>query len=304
MPLYGSQAHHDSGLASTYDSTMTAKLLTGKDVAEAMFKELQPLVKKLDPKLVIIQVGDDPASESYIKQKMKSCEAVGMRHDHEHLDKDATQEELFAVIKKLNSDPDVTGFILQLPLPSHLTAHIPQFLRAIDPKKDVDGFTAYNVGKTMLSKEFEHLPPATPAGIITMLEFYGYGDVTGKEIVIVNHSNVVGKPLAVMLLNRNATVTVCHAATKDLAGHTKRADILVSAVGKPKLITKDMVKPGAVVIDVGITRTSDGLVGDCDFEHVKEVASAITPVPGGVGPLTVASLIRNTVRAKQRQMEA
>ncbi|NOS67192.1 MAG: bifunctional 5,10-methylenetetrahydrofolate dehydrogenase/5,10-methenyltetrahydrofolate cyclohydrolase [Candidatus Peribacteraceae bacterium] len=283
---------------------MTASLLSGKPVADAMFKDLAPLVKKFDPKLVIIQVGDDPASESYIKQKIKSCDAVGMRHAHEHLAKDVTKEELFAVIEKLNGDADVTGFILQLPLPAHLVKDIPLFLRAIDPKKDVDGFTAYNVGKTMISKDFEHLPSATPAGIIAMLEFYGYGDVTGKEVVIVNHSNVVGKPLAVMLMNRNATVTVCHAFTKDLAGHTKRADILVSAVGKPKLITKDMVKPGAVVIDVGITRTADGLVGDVDFEAVKEIASAITPVPGGVGPLTVASLIRNTVRAKQRQLAA
>ncbi len=167
----------------------------------------------------------------------------------------------------------------------------------------MDGFTAYNVGKTVLSKEFEHLPPATPSGIIALLEHYGYGDVTGKEVVIVNHSNVVGKPLAVMLLNRNATVTVCHAATKNLAAHTRRADILISAVGKPKLITADMVKKGAIVIDVGITRTKDGLVGDVDFDAVKEIAGAITPVPGGVGPLTVASLIRNTVRAKQRQVE-
>ena len=283
---------------------MTATLLTGKEVADSIFKELTPLIKKLDPKLVIIQVGDDPASESYIKQKVKSCDAVGMRHDHVHLKTDVTKEELFAVIEKLNGDPDVTGFILQLPLPAHLASHVPLFLRAIEPKKDVDGFTAYNIGKTLISKEFEHLPPATPAGIIALLEFYGYGDVTGKEVVIVNHSNVVGKPLAVMLLNRNATVTVCHAATKDLGSHTRRADILISAVGKPKLITKDMVKPGAIVIDVGITRTKDGLVGDCDFEAVKEVASAITPVPGGVGPLTVASLIRNTVRAKQRQLES
>ncbi len=283
---------------------MTARLLTGREVAEAMFKELAPLVKKLNPKLVIIQVGDDPASESYIKQKLKSCDAVNMRHEHKHLKPDVTEEELFAVIEMLNGDADVSGFILQLPLPSHLTPHVPLFLRAIDPKKDVDGFTAYNVGKTVISTEFEHLPPATPAGIIALLEYYGFGDVTGKDVVIVNHSNVVGKPLAVMLLNRNATVTVCHAHTKDLAAHTRRADVLVSAVGKVKLITKDMVKKGAIVIDVGVTRTPEGLVGDVDFDAVKEVAAAITPVPGGVGPLTVASLIRNTVRAQQRQVEA
>lgn len=283
---------------------MTATFLTGKEVADAIFAELASLVTKLDPKLTIIQVGDDPASVSYIKQKIRSCDAVGMRHEHLHVKNEITKEELFAVIEKLNDDPDVSGFILQLPLPSRLAPHVPLFIRAIDPKKDADGFTAYNVGKTVISKDFEHLPPATPAGIISLLEHYGFGNVDGEEVVIVNHSNVVGKPLAAMLLNRNATVTVCHAYTRDLATHTRRADILVSAVGKPKLITKDMVKPGAVVIDVGVTRTAEGLVGDVDFDSVKEIVGAITPVPGGVGPLTVASLIRNTVRAKQRQMEA
>ncbi len=283
---------------------MTALLLTGKEVAEAMFTELEKKVKKLDPKLVIVQVGNDPASESYIKQKFKSCERVGMRSEHLHLDEKTSEKELFTVIETLNKDKDVTGFIVQLPLPAHLMPIVPQILRAMDPKKDVDGFTAYNMGKLVLSKDFEHLPAATPSGIIAMLEFYGYGDVTGKEVVIVNHSNLVGKPLAVMLMNRNATVTVCHAFTKDLASHTRRADILVSAVGKAGLIKADMVKKGAVVIDVGVTRTKDGLKGDADFEVVKEIASAITPVPGGVGPLTVASLIRNTVRAKERQLEA
>lgn len=283
---------------------MTAKLLTGKEVSDAIFAELEPMIKKLDPKLTIIQVGDDPASGSYIKQKIRSCGAVGMRHEHLHLKNEITKEELFAVIEQLNIAPDVSGFILQLPLPSHLAPHVPLFIRAIDPKKDADGFTAYNVGKTVISREFEHLPPATPSGIISLLEHYGFGNVEGKEVVIVNHSNVVGKPLAAMLINRNATVTVCHAYTKNLAAHTRRADILVSAVGKPKLITQDMVKPGAVVIDVGVTRTAQGLAGDVDFDSVKEIAGAITPVPGGVGPLTVASLIRNTVRAKQRQMEA
>lgn len=282
---------------------MTARLLSGKDVAEALFAELKPKIKKLDPKLVILQVGNDLASESYITQKLKSCEAVGMRNEHRHLDAKISFDELLGVVKELNEDADVTGFILQLPLPSHLNNKLPQLLRAIDPKKDVDGFTAYNIGKTVISREFEHLPSATPAGILLMLEHYGLGDVTGREVVIVNHSNVVGKPLAAMMLNRNATVTVCHAFTKDLASHTKRADILVSAVGKAKLITRDMVKPGAIVIDVGISRTKDGITGDVDFEAVQEIASAITPVPGGVGPMTVASLIRNCVRAKERQME-
>ncbi len=282
---------------------MTAQLLTGAPVAEKMFEQLKTKVAALDPKLVIVQVGDNAASESYIKQKLKSCVVVGMRSEHVHLPADTSKDALFSVIQKLNNDPDVTGFIVQLPLPGHLQKFVPQVIREIDPKKDVDGFTAYNIGKTLLAKEFEHLPPATPSGIIELLDFYGLGNVEGKEVVIVNHSNVVGKPLAVMLLNRNATVTVCHAFTKDLASHTLRADILVSAVGKPKLITKDMVKKGAIVIDVGTSRVDGKLIGDVDFDAVKEVASAITPVPGGVGPLTVASLIRNTVRAKQRQIE-
>jgi methylenetetrahydrofolate dehydrogenase (NADP+)/methenyltetrahydrofolate cyclohydrolase len=281
---------------------MSATILSGKEVSDAMLKELAPLVKKLDPKLVIVQVGDDPASESYIKQKFKSCDAIGMRHEHKHLDAKTTEKQLFAVIDELNSDADVTGFIVQLPLPAHLMPLLPKILRAIEPKKDVDGFTAYNVGKTVLSKDFEHLPAATPGGIVAMLDHYKI-DVKGKDVVIVNHSNVVGKPLAAMLLNRDATVTVCHVHTKDLAAHTSRADILVVAVGKAKMITANMVKKGAVVIDVGITKTPEGLSGDVDFDAVKEIASAITPVPGGVGPLTVASLMRNTVRAKQRQIE-
>lgn len=285
-----------------YNPDMSANILSGKEVADAMLKKLAPLVKKLDPKLVIVQVGDDPASESYIKQKFKSCEAIGMRHEHKHLPAETTEAELFSVIERLNGDPDVTGFIVQLPLPKHLMSLLPQILRAIDPKKDVDGFTAYNMGKTMLSKDFEHLPPATPSGIIAMLDYYKI-NVKGKEVVIVNHSNVVGKPLAAMLLNRDATVTVCHVHTKDLAFHTSRADILVVAVGKAKMITASMVKKGAVIIDVGISRTKDGLSGDVDFENVKNVACAISPVPGGVGPLTVASLMRNTVRAKERQSE-
>ena len=205
-------------------------------------------------------------------------------------------------IEELNADTDVSGFIVQLPLPKHLESHVPEIIRAIDPKKDVDGFGAYNLGKVFLSKEFEHLPPATPTGIIAMLDYYKI-DVSGKHAVVVGRSNIVGKPVAVMLINRGATVTVCNSKTAYLAAMTKQADILISAVGKPKLITADMVKEGVVVVDVGMNRTEEGLQGDVDFEAVKEVASAITPVPGGVGPMTVASLLRNCVRAKERQVE-
>ncbi len=281
---------------------MPATLLAGKPVAEHMLARLKPEVKKLDPKLVVVQVGDDPASASYIKQKMKSCADVGMRHEHKHLSEKTTLEELMKLIDDLNKDADVTGFIVQLPLPKHLQSHVPQVIRAISPSKDVDGFGAYNLGKMFLSPEFEHLPPATPSGVIEMLEFYKI-PVEGKHAVVVGHSNIVGKPLGVMLLNRNATVTVCHKFTKDLGHYTKQADILCVAVGKAHLITKDMVKKGAVVIDIGISKVDGKLVGDTDFEALQDVASAITPVPGGVGPLTVASLIRNCVTAKKRQLQ-
>ncbi len=281
---------------------MTAKLLAGKPVAEALLASLKEKVKELDPKLVVVQVGNDPASASYIKQKLKSCDAVGMRHDHVHLQENATFEDVLHAVGTLNNDPDVAGFIVQLPLPDHLQPHVPDIIRAIDPKKDIDGFGAYNLGKMFLSKDFEHLPPATPAGILEMLSFYKI-PIAGTRCVIIGRSNIVGKPLAVMLLNRDATVTVCHSRTPDLPSVTKTADILVAAVGKPKLVTADMVKEGAVVIDVGVNRTEEGLRGDVDFEEVARIASAITPVPGGVGPLTVASLIRNCVRAKERQMQ-
>lgn len=285
-----------------YDTAMPATLLDGRKAADALLASLKPKIEELDPKLVIVQVGEDPASASYIKQKVKSCEAVGMRHEHKHLAADISLDDLLNVVHELNDDADVSGFIVQMPLPKQLSPHVPQILREIDPKKDCDGFTAYNLGKTFLSTEFEHLPPATPAGIITLLEHYKI-DVAGKHVVIVGRSNIVGKPLAVMLLNRDATVTVCHSKTADLTSHTQKADILIAAVGKAKMITADMVKEGAVVVDVGITKTAEGLFGDVDFEAVKEKVSAITPVPGGVGPMTVSSLIRNCVRTKERQMK-
>ncbi len=281
---------------------MTATLLQGKEAAAALLDSLIPLVQELDPKLVIIQVGENSASSSYIKQKFKSCEAVGMRSEHRHLPADSSLEDLMKEIERLNADVDVAGFMVQLPLPAHLEEHVPLIIRAINPRKDADGFHAYNLGKMLLSKEFEHLPPATPSGIITLLEYYNI-PVTSKHVVIVGRSNIVGKPLAIMLLNRDATVTVCHSKTKNLAAMTRQADILIVAVGKPQMITADMVQPGAVVIDVGMSKADECLVGDVDFEAVKTVASAITPVPGGVGPMTVASLIKNCVYAKKRQMQ-
>jgi len=281
---------------------MPATILDGRKAADALLESLKPKIKELDPKLVVVQVGEDPASTSYIKQKIKSCEKVGMRSEHKHLKANTTLDELMELIDQLNGDRDVSGFIIQLPLPHHLQEHVPEIIREIDPMKDVDGFGAYNLGKIFLSKEYEHLPPATPGGIIELLKFYDI-EIEGKHVVVVGHSNTVGKPLSVMLLNRDATVTICHKMTKNLAQQTIQADILAVAVGKPNLITADMVKEGAVVIDIGITRTEEGLKGDTDFDALKEKVSAITPVPGGVGPMTVASLIRNCVRAKERQME-
>ena len=279
---------------------MSATILSGREAADALLEELMPKVKRLDPKLVIVQVGEDPASASYIKQKFKSCEKVGLRSEHVHLPADTSYEELLKKIDGLNKDDDVSGFIVQVPLPDHLNDKIPQITRAIEPQKDADGFGAYNLGKMFLSAEYEHLPPATPSGIIRMLEHYKI-PIEGKHAVVVGRSNIVGKPIAIMLLNRGATVSICHSKTPDLAAVTAQADILIAAVGKPKLITADMVKVGVVVIDVGVNRTDDGLCGDVDFESIKKKAAAITPVPGGVGPMTVASLIRNCVTAKERQ---
>jgi methylenetetrahydrofolate dehydrogenase (NADP+)/methenyltetrahydrofolate cyclohydrolase len=210
---------------------------------------------------------------------------------------------MFAHIKTLNEDTDVTGYIIQLPLPDHLTVIQPQLFREIDPYKDVDGFTAYNIGKMFFSPEFEHLPPATPAGVIALLEYYDV-EVKGKHVVVVGAGNIVGKPIAIMMLNRGATVTICHEFTKNLAAQTKQADILISAVGHAGLIHGDMLKSGVVVIDIGLTQTLSGLKGDVDVESANEVASAITPVPGGVGPMTVACLLRNCVTAKKRQLRS
>jgi methylenetetrahydrofolate dehydrogenase (NADP+)/methenyltetrahydrofolate cyclohydrolase len=277
-----------------------ALLLSGREAAAKILGDLKPKIAQLNPKLVVVQVGDDPGSSSYIKQKIKSCTEVGMRSEHRHLNADTSLSELLKLVAELNTDSDVTGFIVQLPLPEHLQGHVPEIIRAIDPKKDVDGFGAYNLGKMFLSTEFEHLPPATPAGIIMLLEHYKIS-VAGKHAVIVGRSNIVGKPLSVMLLNRDATVTVCHSKTRGLTAITRQADILIAAIGKPKFITKDMVKPEAVVIDVGTSRVDGKLTGDVDFDAVEKIASAITPVPGGVGPMTVASLIKNCVQAKERQ---
>ncbi len=252
------------------------------------------------PKLVIILVGDSPASLSYVRQKDVAAHKTGIAYEQMNLAETITTGKLVSVIEKLNKDKSVHGILVQLPLPRHIS--VPIVIRAIDPQKDVDGFGAYNIGKMFLSAEFEHLAPCTPKGIISLLEYYKL-PVAGKHVVIVGRSNIVGKPLAAMLTNRDATVTLCHSKTKNLAKFTLQADILVAAVGKPKMIKANMVKNGAIVIDVGTTKVKNKLVGDVDFDSVKAKAKWITPVPGGVGPMTVASLMENVIRAAKRLTE-
>jgi methylenetetrahydrofolate dehydrogenase (NADP+)/methenyltetrahydrofolate cyclohydrolase len=279
-------------------------LIDGKKIANEIYENLAVEVKKLhdqhtlQPKLAVIMVGDNPASLSYIKQKRKACEKTGIEWVQFDYDAELTQLELLAKIEELNNDNSIHGILVQLPLPEHF--EVPKVIRAIDPHKDVDGFTAYNLGKMFLGTEFEDLPPCTPAGAIKMLEYYDINP-EGMDATIVGSSNIVGKPLATMLLNRGATPTICHIKTKDLKKHTLNADLLCVAVGKAGLISEDMVKEGAVVIDIGVNRTDEGkLVGDCDFETIEKKASYITPVPGGAGPMTVACLMENTVKAAKR----
>jgi len=283
------------------------KILDGKMLAENMYISMKAQTDKMDKKpcLAVILVGSDPASQIYVNNKKKSCEKAGIRSISIEFPYNIIEQEVLKKIKELNEDHTVTGMIIQVPLPSHISEE--KVLYAIDPKKDMDGFHPANLGEVYLSKDKEFLPPATPAGIIAMLEENNI-EISGKEVVVIGRSNNVGKAVAIMLLNRNATVTVCHSRTQDLAFHTKRADIIIAAVGRPKFITGEMIKDGAVIIDVGIHRiknpdtTSDKkfvLCGDVDFDTVKNKASAISPVPGGVGPMTVASLIQNTLRASQ-----
>jgi methylenetetrahydrofolate dehydrogenase (NADP+)/methenyltetrahydrofolate cyclohydrolase len=278
-----------------------AKILDGKALSQELIESVKKRAEKLKPALAVIMVGRNPASLSYVRNKKRACEQAGIKYIEFNYPDSISQEDLIKKIHDCNRDDSINGFIVQVPLPAHIS--VPLVIRAIDPAKDVDGFHAYNLGKMFLSPEFEDLPPATPLGIVKLLDYYNI-PIQGKEVVVVGASNIVGKPVSIMMLNRNATVTTCHIYTQDLKSHTKKADILIVAVGKINLITADMVKKGAVVVDVGINRRTDGtLCGDVDFEAVSKKASYITPVPGGVGPMTVAALILNTVRATERQKE-
>ena len=269
-------------------------LLDGKQLSKKIKKELKDEVSSLSikPTLAIVLVGNNPASEIYVKNKLKSAKYCGINTSLIIFEETITQEKLISEIHNLNNNEIYHGIIVQLPLPKHINEQ--KIINAIDPKKDVDGFGILNKGK--LFSGLNSIESATPKGIIRLLEEYNI-EIKGKHAVVVGRSNIVGKPMAIMLLNKHATVTICHSKTENLKEITKQADILVVAIGKAKFITKDMVKEGAVVIDVGTNRVNDLLVGDVDFENVEPVTSYITPVPGGVGPLTIASLLENTVIA-------
>lgn len=276
-------------------------IIDGKAMASEIEAEVRSKVQKLASKGVIpglaaVLVGANPASQMYVRLKHSACARVGIRSENVQLPEDIGEEQLLAKIEELNRRTDIHGIMLELPLPKHLDPR--KAMMSIAPEKDVDGFHPENMGALLLGAE--KLVPCTPKGIIYALESLGV-KLEGAEVVIVGHSNVVGKPLAAMMLNRNATVQVCHVYTKDLAEHTRRGDILVVAAGVPGLIKADMVKPGAYVFDVGINRVGDKTVGDVDFDAVKDVASAITPVPGGVGPLTVSMLLGQVVQATEAQ---
>lgn len=279
-----------------------ARILYGKPHADALLADLAPLAAELRPMLTIVQVGDDAPSNTYIRKKIEAAEAIGIRARHLKLPEEISLVSFLDELDSLNRDPDVTGYIVQLPVPDHLWDSFDRIAQEIHPDKDVDGFTAENFGDLALNGIGEFLPPATAAGVVWLLENEKIR-IAGKHAVVVGRSNLVGKPLALMLLNRDATVTVCHSKTENLAEITRAADILVTAVGKPGLITADMVKSGAVVIDVGTTHVDGKLAGDVDFDAVSKKASAITPVPGGVGPLTVAWLLSNVVDAAEEAAE-
>ena len=284
-------------------------LIDGAAIGRLVRRDVAAEVERLKalgitPGLSVVLVGDDPASAVYVRSKGKACEEAGMRGETIRLPAETTENALLAQVDRLNADPNVHGILVQMPLPRHIAAD--KVIRRIRPEKDVDGFHPVNVGKLSIG-ERDGFVPCTPAGAIELLVRSGV-ETRGKDAVIVGRSNIVGKPMAALLMQDapggNATVTVCHSRTSNLAGHIRRADIVIAAIGKPEMITGDMIKPGAVVIDVGINRVNDAaapkgyrIVGDVDFASARDVASLITPVPGGVGPMTIAMLMKSTVRA-------
>ena len=280
---------------------MMARIIDGKAVAseirEGIKKEVGILKSKgVTPGLAAVLVGDNPASKVYVRNKRKACEEAGIYSEEHKLPADLKQEELVKLVNDLNGDKKINGILIQLPLPKHIDSKV--ILECVSPEKDVDGFHPYNVGRLTVGDPL--FSPCTPHGVIVLLEHYGI-KIDGKNAVVIGRSNIVGKPIALMLLNRNATVTVCHSRTPDLKERCREADILIVAAGKPRMIRGDMVKAGAVVVDVGINREDNGgLVGDVDFEEVSKSAGWITPVPGGVGPMTIAMLLKNTVESAKK----
>lgn len=292
---------------------MAAEIISGKEVATEIREELAEEIKGLKtkgvtPGLGVILVGEDPASRSYVTAKERACEEIGIFSDDFRIPAETSQDELIDIIEKMNGDPKIDGILVQLPLPSHISEQ--EALMAVSPDKDVDGFHPVNVGKMMLGQEA--VLPCTPNGVVEMMLRKGV-KIEGSHVVIVGRSNIVGKPLAIMLVQKNdrgnATVTMCHTRTKNLKEMTRQADILIAAAGRPEVITADMVKEGAVVVDVGVNRVEDAsrkrgyrLVGDVDFDKVKEKASFITPVPGGVGPMTITMLLASTVNLSRKRL--
>ncbi|WP_408956547.1 bifunctional 5,10-methylenetetrahydrofolate dehydrogenase/5,10-methenyltetrahydrofolate cyclohydrolase [Natroniella sp. ANB-PHB2] len=273
-------------------------ILDGAAKSKEIYKEIKTEVEKLNkeeevvPRLSIIFVGDNPASASYIKLQQKVCTKVGIDSKVVNLPKNISQEGLLAELDKINNDDSINGILIQLPLPAHIDDD--KIIRKINPSKDLDSFHPYNIGELVIGGDA--YIPCTPEGVMALLDKYKIG-VKGKDVTIIGHSNIVGKPMALLLLNRNATVSVCHIDTKDTAKYTKKSDIVIVAAGVPNLITADMIKEGAVVIDVGINEVDGKIVGDVDFENVKKKAAAITPVPGGAGPMTIAMLLKDTVKS-------
>lgn len=280
---------------------MAAQVLDGNkisaEIKEELKKEVAELTAKgIQPGLAVVLVGEDPASKVYVGRKAKGCQEIGVYSEEHRLPEDTKEEDLLALIDKLNNDDKIHGILVQLPLPKHINEKA--VIDAISLAKDVDGFGPANVGNMVIGDEC--FLPCTPHGCMVMLEKAGF-NLSGKKAVVVGRSNIVGKPMAMLLLQANATVTVCHSRTADLAGEVKQADVVIAAVGRPEMITGDMIKEGAIVIDVGINRLPDGrLVGDAHYDSCKEVASWITPVPGGVGPMTIVMLLKNTVESARR----
>ncbi len=281
---------------------MTAQILDGKALAARITEELKPRAEKLaqsgrKPGLAVILVGEDPASQVYVRNKIRACERVGIESLEFRLPASTSQDELLAKISQLNADDAVDGILVQLPLPAHISSE--KVIDAISPQKDVDGFHVASAGALLTGKT--GFLPCTPYGVMKLIESADY-DLAGKHAVVVGRSNIVGKPQAILLLQKNATVTITHSRTRDLASHLRQADVVVAAVGRAKMITGDMIKPGALVIDVGMNRDENGkLCGDVDFESASLKAGWITPVPGGVGPMTIAMLMTNTIEACERR---